>query len=206
MARVVRWFFPSVMAVTLVLILLVLVRPAARDLIDPLGSLILVLVTLTYAWFSYFVVQEMQAGNRINMQTIEEMREQRKQAATPMIRAEFGMSSGPATHFFKVSNVGNSPAINLEILLRPLPARPGVTEAMPVFRRVALLPLGGEFQVEADLGSFVDSHVESYGIVATYSNVLGEDLEDVTEFPRGRPGVLPGSPTEFRPARSRSSL
>lgn len=198
MTRLVRWFFLGVFGVTLALIILVLLRPATKDLIAPLGSLILVLVTLTYAWFSFSVVQEMRAGNLINTRTIEEMQEARRQAATPLVRAEGVMSSGGSTQFFRVSNVGNSPAINLVIGLQALPAQPGTTPAMPILGRSALLVAGDGFQIETDFSPYVLSQVERYGIVATYQNVLGETFEALTEFPRLRPSVLPGPASDYR--------
>ena len=197
----VRWFFPVTFLVTLSLIAWVILRPAAAGRITPLGSLILILVTLIYAWFSFFLVQEMRAGNQINAQTIAEMQEGRRQAATPLVRAEGVMSSG-SSHFFRVSNVGNSPAINLVVALQRLPTPPGTTPAMPVLHTIALLVAGGEFQVEADFSPYALSSVDRYGVVATYANVLGEDFEAVTEFPRSRPSVLPGPASDYRFKRS----
>lgn len=199
----VRWFFRPVFGVIVVLIAWVILRPTAAATINALGSLILGLVTLTYAWFNYSLVQEMREGNRINAQTIAEMQEGRRQAATPLVRAE-GVTSSGTSHFFRLSNVGNSPAINLVISLQALPEAAGTTRAERVLGRGPVLVPGGEFQVEADFSPYAVSSVDSYGVVATYANVLGENFEAVTEFPRSRPSVLPGPDSDFRFTRSPS--
>lgn len=200
------WYFGGLLAIVLVLLLLVALRGDIALRVAPVGNMLLVIATLIYAWLTYSLVQqagrsaaEMRRGNEISQQMIAEMRESRKQAATPIVRAT-RVSGNADAYFFRLMNVGTSPALNVVVVVRSEPAGEG-TQAMPVLGRMALMASGQEMQVEARLWPYTAPYLRgytgpgSYHIIATYENPFGEHLESTTVFPMGEGDRLPLDPT-----------
>jgi len=134
--------------------------------------MLLVIATLIYAWLTYSLVQqagnsaaEMHRANEISQQMITEMRESRRQAATPVVRAT-RVSGNADAYFFRLTNVGTIPALNVVVVIGSEPSGEG-TQAMPVLGKTGLMAPGQEMQVEARLWPYVTPYFRGLAITAS---------------------------------------
>lgn len=185
------------LGMALALLVRVSIQPETGQSIAHIGTLLLVIAALIYAWLTLSLVrttagtvEAMRKGNEISLDMIREMRETRRQAATPLLRAEFVQRSGDA-YTFKLTNEGNSPALNIIVSIGAAPGKPGPEQVAPVFFQSPLMSPRDVAQFEAALMKHAwTSGLEEYHVAATYQNVLGESIESITVFSKG-PDHLP---------------
>lgn len=183
--------FLIILGTLVLLIYFNLTNPRLETRVSALGNLLLVLVTLVYAWLTQSIASEstasaqaMREGNDLSRQMIEEMREARKQAVTPHVRI-VGHGGNMDAYRFRAGNIGNAPATDVEILLQDPPRNHAVT-----LHRIGLLAPSDpavEFDmVLRDYSSRAD--LPEYEIVVRYRNTLGESFETRSVFSKDRDG------------------
>lgn len=150
-----------------------LAQPEANLRISLFATLILVLATATYAWLTFAMV--------------EEVRESRRQAATPVIRAGNG-GGNMDSYSFPIENVGNTPAVNVSIGIRDSDEKEAT-----VLTRLAIITAGQVIPLAVSLARLLGD-TKGYQIVARYNNIYGEHFESVTVFPKARGTRLPEGP------------
>lgn len=205
-ARFINAIFLVIVVVIGILIYVNLTNPRLGARVNSLGSLILILVTLVYAWLTQSIAtqaaasaQAMREGNELSREMIREMRETRKQAVTPHVRI---VGHGGNMDFYRVriKNIGNAPAIDVEVSLRDQPRN----HAVILYSTGLLAPSDPAVEFDMVLRQYASRvDLPQYEMVARYRNTLGESFETHSVFSKDRDGFP--SATEVTHSLTRSS-
>ncbi len=210
MRKYAGYFYGVLFLVSVVLIVFAVFNPKLSGRVTAFGNLLLVAATIIYVWINHALLGQqaqalaaVQEANSISRQTIEEMRQDRRLAATPVIRAETVGAGGNADGwFFRLKNVGNSLGLNVVVTIAGAPHEGG-TQANPVIASRALVAPGDEFQAEARLLAYaMNPAYRTYEVIVSCENILGETIETTTPFPKRVGDALPGEPANTQIRRT----